>query len=215
MAPHAWPRFAAPRVIAGCLALVALTPPTAARAEDVPDSLARFAPSSGTPWNPPATMDAAQPWETVARTPGIVAAIPFTLLGLGMKSGLVFVETNDVVPKVVAQVSFLTQYGLIAGPASLGDRTGWGGEVGVNPTFFRRLVVFVSGSTRGYNRVRGVLAIPYGLIEYQNDWRPQEAFFGQSRLSRREEEANYAEKSQFARLEFRVPNRRPVPRREL
>src|SRR5262249_46979800 len=152
----------------GCIVFLAMATPMVARGQ-APDSLARLAPTSSPPWNPAQPLPGAKPWETVARTPGIVASIPFSLIGLGMKSGLIFVEDNDVVPKVIANVSILAKYGLIAGPASLGDRTGWGGEVGINPTFFRRGLLFVSGSTRGYNRIRGVVAVPLGLIEYQND----------------------------------------------
>ena len=57
-----------------------------------------------------------------------------------MKAGLIFTEENDIVPKMVARVSFLLDYGIVAQPASLGDRTGWGGEIGINPPFFRSLI---------------------------------------------------------------------------
>jgi len=191
------------------------TTATALAQDTTVTAVAHLAPTSDSPWNPAQPMPSSRLWEDVARFPGKVASIPFSLLGQAMKGGLVYAENTDLAPKVASGVSILLDHGIIAGPASLGDRTGWGGEVGINPTFFRRLIAFVSGSTRGYNRERVLVSIPYGLVEYQSDWQSQEAFYGVSGLSRREEVANYAAKSQFARLELHVPERRAaVPVRE-
>src|SRR5436309_391386 len=115
-------------------------------AEGAADStLDRLAPTASPPWNPPRAISRAQPWETIVRAPGRLVSAPISVLGMGVKQGLIFVEDNDVVPKVNAQVSVLLNYGVVAGPASLGDHTGLGAEVGLNPTFFRSLLVAVSG----------------------------------------------------------------------
>jgi hypothetical protein len=194
-------------------AMLSLAPGPLQAQPAAPDSsLARLAPASSAPWNPPRAMAAVEPWETAVRVPGKVASLPFSLLGLGMKGGLIFVEQNDVVPKVVARVSVLTDYGLLAGPASLGDRTGWGGEVGVNPTFLRSFVAAGSASTNGYDRVRVAFDLPQGLLEYQSDWRPRESFFGVGPDSRKDQASNFASQGERARVELRYPFRHPVAR---
>src|SRR2546428_360384 len=65
-----------------------------------------------------------------------------------------------------------------AAPASLGDRTGFGGTVAFEPRYFRPLIASVSGSTGGYNRARIGLEHGPALVEYQTDWRPHDLFFG-------------------------------------
>ncbi len=204
-------RRASQRVAALCLIGWALLAPRSAAADSAADtSLARLAPTSSPPWNPPRVVPQSEPWETAARLPGQIASLPFTLFGQLAKGGLIFTEENDIVPKVVARVSVLFDYGLLAGPASLGDRTGWGGEVGVNPTFFRSLVATVSGSTVGYNRERVAVERPQGSIEYESDWRPREPFFGFGPGSRSEDASDFAERGQRARLELRYPSRHRV-----
>src|SRR5262245_55734250 len=105
--------------------LVLATAPTApANAQD--STAARpLAPTTAPPWNPARPISSAEPWETAVRAPGIVASVPFSLLGQGMKGLLIFAEENDVVPKVAANFSVLRTHGIILRPASLGDRTGW------------------------------------------------------------------------------------------
>ena len=202
-----------PALVSVLLGLAAALQPFPASGQSAPDSLARLAPTSGPPWNPPHAIARSQPWETAVRVPGMVASIPFSILGLGLKGGLIFVESNDVVPKVVARISVLANYGVVAGPASLGDRTGWGGQLGINPPFFRSFAASLSGSTLGYDQGRVALESTKGKIEYQSDWRPREPFFGIGLQSREEEVSDFAIKSQQARVELRHPFRRQVTRR--
>ncbi|TMQ71429.1 MAG: hypothetical protein E6K80_05550 [Candidatus Eisenbacteria bacterium] len=187
--------------------------PPAARAEDAPDtSLARLTPTSSPPWNPPRPVPTEQPWELVARAPGRIASLPLVLFGQAMKAGLIFTEENDIVPKMVARVSFLLDYGIVAQPASLGDRTGWGGEIGINPPFFRSLIASASGSTRGYDRERVTIETRAGFLEYRADWRPSEPFFGIGVGARAEDASDFAMQAQRARLELRYPFRQPPTR---
>jgi len=195
-----------PLLLATSLLLTA-SRPVPAFGQAMSDSTRSLAATASEPWVPSGPIPAAQPWETAVRLPGMVASIPFSMLGLAMKGGLIFVESNDVVPKVVARLSVLQQYGVLAGPASLGDRTGWGGLVGINPTFLRAFTASASGSTGHYSRASVALGVPGASIAYQSDWRPQDLFFGVGAGSRHDDESSYASQTQMARVELRYPLR--------
>jgi hypothetical protein len=105
----------------------------------------------------------------------------------------------------------LQKYGVVAGPASLGDRTGTGVDFGTNPPFLRSLYVAGSASTSGYNRFRASFETPYSFVEYQSDWRPRDSFFGIGADSKEADAANYAWQTQFARVTLRLPRRQGVP----
>src|SRR5262245_41064002 len=182
-----------------------------AAAQSAADSTHRLAASSDPPWNPTEVVESSRTWEKVVRAPGWLLSLPFAALGQVAKGGLIFVEENDVVPKVVGQFSVLQKYGIVAGPASLGERTGTGVDFGVNPTFLRGLFVAGSVSTRGYNRFRFSYEAPYSFLEYQSDWRPSDSFFGVGANSREFNASNFAWDTQFARVTLRVPARRAVP----
>jgi hypothetical protein len=149
-------------------------------------------------------------WEVAVRAPGTVASLPFSIVGLGVKGALVFVEEKDVISKVLARVSLLAISGFLISPASLGDATGWGAEFGYSPPFFRSFYTKVSGSTAGYNRTEVALEASEGLIEYQYDWRPSDPFFGIGPNSSENQRSNFALKSEAVRLELRYPFRRLI-----
>lgn len=206
------PRIARFLVLAGVLAWPAPDALAQGAADSTRDALA---PTSSAPWNPPGPIAAERPWERVVRAPGRIVSIPFSLLGLGAKGTLLFIEQSDFVPKVKANVSVLLDYGILAGPASLGDRTGTGVEVGFNPTFLRSLTGAVSGSTTGYNRARVGWESRAAAIEYQSDWRPRDSFFGFGPDSRKDDASNFATQTQSARVELHYSRPRPPHLREL
>ena len=193
-------------------ALLSVGAASAALAQDAPDSTAMLAPTSRPPWNPGAPVPGARGWEHAVRFPGKVASIPFSLLGLGARGGLLLIEESQLVPRVQARLLWVQRLGLIAGPASLGDRSGFGGEVGVNPPFFRSLVAKASGTTAGYSRVHVALEATKGMVEYQSNWRPRDPFFGLGPDSRLDDASNFASQSQFARAVLRYPFRRVATR---
>jgi hypothetical protein len=176
----------------------------AAPSSDTPTT-ADLAPTSDVPWNPPEVIHDHEAWENAVNAPGRILAIPFSLIGFGAGIGLIFVEENNVVPRVAAQVGVLQKYGLAIGPASLGDRTGWGGLLGFSPTFYRRIVMTMSGSTGGYNRFQFVCTFPFATLEYQNDWRSRDLFFGVGLQSPLDQGSNFASQSEIARLTLRLP----------
>lgn len=217
-----WSRLGtATRTLAALAALgslLAVEPYRSARADAaVPaagadTSAAGLAPTAAPPWNPPAPIHASRTWETVARAPERVVAVPFTLFGIGARRAIEFVDAHEVIPKLLAHVSILQNVGLAAMPASLGDRTGWGGALAFNPQFFPWFVATVSGSTTGYSRFRAALETTPAVLEFQSDWRPRELFFGVGQGSLHADASNYASQTEAARARLRYPfHRAPKP----
>jgi len=178
----------------------------AARAESPPDSTShRLAPTSDPPWRPERPVPSARGWETAVRAPGRIVGLPFSLLGVGMKASLVYVDEHDLVPKVVAALTLATFQGLYVTPASLGDRTGWGAEAGVHPPILRNVSATFSGSTEGYNRTQAGIDLAQGGLDYRYDWRPSDTFFGIGRDARKQDESNFASQSERVTLTLRYP----------
>ncbi len=177
-----------------------------------PADSASLAPTSDPPWNPPRAERADPEWQSVARLPGHVIALPFTLVNMVAKWGFVFVDENEVVPKLAAHVSLLQNVGLSAAPASLGERTGFGGVVLFSPPFFPWFDASLSGSTIGYSRGRVAFVSQPAIVEYQSDWRPRDLFFGVGPGTRRQDASNFATQTDRVRVLLRYPFVKSPPR---
>jgi hypothetical protein len=139
---------------------------------------AELAPTTAVPWNLDRPAARAETWEHVVRFPGRVVTLPLSLMGRGLEAVLLDLETRGVI-RYGPPPGPHPGNGFTIGPASLGDRTGFGMHVGgppVPPAHWMRLDL--SGSVHRYGRARLLLFKgPLGL-EGQDDWRPREEFFG-------------------------------------
>jgi hypothetical protein len=197
-------------------ALASFPFPSRAVAQTEPDtSAARLAASTAPPWVPARPVSPERAWESVLRAPGRVVSLPLSLLGRVAEGSVSYVEEHAVVPRVLALVALSERVGLYATPASLGDRTGWGGELRWMPRFLGRAAIAeVSGSTAGYNRERlGLVLGPVRAI-YTSEWRSQDQFFGVGLDAVEEGESNFAQRLESARVVVSYPFR-GVPRRNL
>src|SRR5262245_31697318 len=112
-------------------------------------------PTTAPPWNPPRPLPSAEPWELAVRLPGRVVSLPLSLLGALTRRGLLHVEGNHLVPRATVIFATLPRLGIVVTPASLGDRTGFGGRFGLTPPILKRsLQAEWSGSTRHYSSTR-------------------------------------------------------------
>jgi len=175
-------------LVAAVLVLATCTTP-AARADDDGD----LGPTTEAPWNPEQPVPAAETWETVLRFPGRVLSVPFSLLGAATRSSLVWVEDTHVVP----QVQYLLQLHRVAGlhitTADLGERTGFGGAIGYEPSQLHGwLGLEMSASTAGYNRARVSAGEPRARLTYVYEWRSSDQFFGLGQVGDDAYDATYA-----------------------
>lgn len=173
-------------------------------------------PTTAPPWNPPRPEPAMRPWEMVLRAPGRIATLPLSALGHLAKNGLLAMEENSVVPKTLMVLAAPARYGVYVMPATLGDRTGLGGRVLLQPDFVRRLVfASVSGSTGGYSRIEAGFGPPIARFEFEQDWRPHDRLYGVGMGAREDGASSYsnAVRSFQLRTQFgfgRAPELRPA-----
>ncbi len=182
--------------------------------------------STAPPWHLPAldqrtasagasvheAVPAARAWETVMRFPGRVITLPLIVMNRAAEQGLIYVEQADMVDRGSRLIAREEGLGVWVIPASLGDRTGLGGEAGWQPPQFRRHVLAdVAASTSQYNRERiSALAGPFRAT-YASEWRPREPTFGPGRGAPRSGASAYAARSQSARLFVSWPRRSGSP----
>lgn len=152
-----------------------------------------FAPSTAPPWNPPHPAPRYEMWEHVLHVPGRIVTLPFSVLGLGLQAGLLKLEDKGVLHYGNSPSASKGSNGVIIGPASLGDRTGFGGRISlppVPPAHWMRLDF--SGSTLRYDATRLLLFKSVLGAELLQDWRPQEQFFGPGLQTRAADRTDYA-----------------------
>ena len=167
---------------------------------DTPDLATTTAP----PWNPADVVHHARPWETVLRAPGAVVSWPFVQAGHGIENGLTWAEENSYKQRFAAFLERKGMWGVDLVPASLGEGTGLGLEFRTTPVFaLRHVSGAVSASTAGYNREQLTLSLGRLALDWQNDWRPREHFFGVG-MTPRSEIATYGVRTQSALLSFSV-----------
>lgn len=190
-------------------ALASLPFPPRVVAQTEPDtSSARLAASTAAPWVPARPVAPARPWETVLRLPGRIVSLPVSALGWGAERTMIYVEDNAVVPRIFAFVALTAVVGLYAAPASLGERTGWGGELLFAPSFLgQRVFGSVSGSTAGYNRERVGVALGPVRALYTSEWRAQDQFYGVGMDAPESGESNFAQRGEAIRLSLSYPFR--------
>jgi hypothetical protein len=152
-----------------------------------------LASSTAPPWNPPAPVPDEQAWEAALRFPGRVVSLPIKVLGVATENTMLWAEEHHAVPRLLAIFHVPTVIGVHVRPATLGDRTG----LGVRTTFaLPRLEKYFTadweGSTRKYSRTTFRAGYGPAWLEYQNDWRPEDRFFGLGLASSENDESNYA-----------------------
>ena len=185
----------------------------AARADSTgADSVTDLAPTTAPPWNPPAPVAAVEPWESLLQLPGRIVTLPLKALGVGASGGLLFVEGNNLVPRVMAILASSPRIGVYVIPASLGDHTGTGLALEVRPPVLRGILGGeLSASTQHYHRTRVQAALgPLGA-DYLYEWRARDQFFGLGPDSKQTDLSEFAVQDQSIRVQLTVP--RPDPRR--
>ena len=183
-----------------CVTVVAAGSPSASRARG-PDSSRDLRASTTPPWNPPAPVARSEPWERVMRAPGRLLSLPLVALGQASKSTLVYIEESHLIEKEMALFARQGPWGVAVLPSSLGERTGFGGELRWAPPQLRnRLLTQISGSTSGYNRE--VVTASQGPLSasYASEWRPRDSYFGLGLDAPHAGESTYGERLQSARL---------------
>jgi hypothetical protein len=160
-----------------------------------------LAATTSAPWEPEQPIADAEAWETALRMPGRIATLPLSGLGYLAERTLIAVEDANLIPRAVYLFAIAPQAGLTVGPASLGDRTGFGVSAHLALPWIRRyLTANWDGSTLEYNRTR--VAARYGpaRLDYAYEWRPRERFFGVGPGSSDALATTYASQSQSVRL---------------
>lgn len=158
-------------------------------------------PTSAPAWTPPEAVPAAEPWEGVLRLPGRVVSLPLSGLGWLTRSTLIYVEESSLVPRALYLVALQQRIGLYAMPASLGDRTGFGGALRyVPPQLGNRLSAEINGSTAGYNSAMVALREGPARLQWFWQWRAGDQFFGIGPDARDVDPSNYAFREQQVRL---------------
>ncbi len=150
-----------------------------------------LAASTAPPWNPPHVIGPSEPWEAIVRFPGRLVSLPIAALGEGTRRLLLAAEQDFYVERVLHFFRGVpVPFGI--GPAGLGDRTGFGAGVTIQPKVGP---VQVRGlfdvSTRSYTRGRLRLSTGALMTEYGVDQRPAERFFGLGMNARKGDDSRY------------------------
>jgi hypothetical protein len=196
-------------------ALAAATNPIAAatdslaasspHAGDAPASAASLAATTDAPWNPPRPVGDSTPWEYAVRLPGRIVSLPFVALGYASEHALMHVEEHSIVPRLGVVFASLPLFGVGFQGAAIGDRAGLGAVVAVAPPQLPYLRAQLGGSLRGYSRFALALAGGPAALTYNNDWRPQERFYGLGLDTDNDHFASYAEKVESATFSLGYP----------
>ena len=153
-------------------------PATAAASDSIyssPDLLASSAPA----WLPAKPVAAGRAWETALRLPGRIASLPLVAMGNLAERSLLYLEQSKFQDRELAVSEHFREFGIIALPASLGDHTGLGGELGWAPRQLgHRLRVDVNATTHQYNRERVTGALGPVSAIYASEWLPRELYYG-------------------------------------
>jgi len=160
-----------------------------------------LAASTAAPWLPDHPVPTAESWETAVRMPGRIVSLPLSGLGFVTKHAFIEVEESNLIPKVITVVAGLPSAGILAGPANLGDRTGWGVSLGFSPPWLgKHLSASWDGSTLKYSRTRAEARWGPVRLDYAYQWRPRERFYGLGPSSSEDDTTTFASQSQQARL---------------
>lgn len=203
--PPAWGLAAAVLLVGSPLVPGARAQEAGGAALSAPDSAASLAPTHAVPWNPPRPAPAHEPWEAALNAPLTLASLPVRLVGAGLESGLLRVQEDLWIPKVMVFLSFDPPWGIGARPAGLGDRTGTGGALTLEPPPLRGwLRASLEGSTLRYGRGHVELGGRAAFVSYTHDWRPQEPFFGTGMDARAGDVSNYSLRVRRAEARVRL-----------
>jgi hypothetical protein len=169
---------------------------------------ADLAPTSSPPWTPSHSVPHSLPWEAVLRFPGQVVSLPLSGLGRVTEKFLLFAEGRNLVQRTTHTFARAPQFGVHLAPASLGDRTGLGARARLTPPYTGSFVrIDASASTRGYSRSRVALARGPALLEYGQDWRPSDRFYGIGLQSREEDVSSVAHQMEHVEARISWPMR--------
>jgi hypothetical protein len=158
------------------------------------------------PWTPAHPVGSERGWESAVRLPLRVVTFPLTALGKGLEGTMASVEETNLVPRLTVSIASLPQAGILIGPASLGDDTGLGGEIGFKPPQLSGVFAAeLSGSLERYTRTRIGLGMGPLQAFYLYDWRPREDFYGFEMDSDLGTITSYALRSQTFALSLAYP----------
>lgn len=181
------------------------TPANSGGAAIAADSSSDLAPTSSIPWNPPRAIPAHEPWVDVLNAPLTLVSLPIRALAAATEAGLLHVQQGGIVPRTQVWFAVLPSVGLRVGPASLGDRSGFGAAVEYAPPRLRGLVrAGLAGSTAQYSHGGVELGARWLFARYAYDWRPQEAYYGIGPDARSNDASNYAAQSERAELQLQL-----------
>ena len=171
---------------------------------------ADLAPSTAPPWNPPRAVPRRETWERVILFPQRVATLPLTGLGIVADRAFLWLENTPIGQQMIAPAPHTaTTAGITIGTAKLGDRTGLGARLGARTSLLSGMPMFKSTLSASHAAtlhhyhdtqfgIRGML----GATEYQNQWRPQDQFYGLGMGSSQSGRTDYASQFEQVRISF-------------
>jgi hypothetical protein len=138
--------------------------------------------------------------------PGRIVSLPLSLLAQIAERGLLSAEEHRLPARVLHAEDVLSRFGLHLLPASLGDRTGFGGTLRMAPPIWNRLLEGeVSGSTRHYSSTRIRVSQGPAWIDFGYDWRPEERFYGLTNESSEDDTTSLASQTTYVRAGLVYP----------
>jgi hypothetical protein len=166
-------------------------------------------PTSDVPWLPSRPIPRRTGWESVVLLPGRIVSLPLVGLGHATERALLYGENSGRIPLGAftggSSVS-PPHYGLSIKPPTLPDHSGFGAAAELRepvPLIGGRLKTYLdakyAASLLDYNRTTLALTGRPALLEYIEDWRPQERFHGIGNQTSNDSLSDYASQSQTLR----------------
>jgi hypothetical protein len=183
------------------------SPPDATVAAYAPsDSLA---PTWQPPWNPSSPIPRRRPWEQAVLLPGRVVTLPFSLLGAGVRHGLLVLENDNRLPISYSPMTNEPKpSGVRIDTPHLGDRVGPGLAIEAfsnvwSSNLQSRWRARYTGTLHQYNSTSVWITGNPAQLEYGYDWRPEENFYGVGASSASGARSDFASQTQFVRGQLR------------
>jgi membrane-associated phospholipid phosphatase len=159
--------------------------------------------TTAVPWNPPQALPRRQGWEQAVLLPGRIVSLPFATLGMATENLLFRMEQNPRLSLGLKRPPGTTG-NFVIGTARLGDRTGLGGAVAVHEdvlhgAFQSRIALEYAATLLRYNRTLVTWSGRPLSLQYGNEWRPQDRFYGIGNRTALSAASDYAIHDEFAR----------------
>ena len=199
-------RVSTPRAGFVVIAVLIMTSPAwsapAAHAGAAPDD--SLASSVDAPWNPPEPLARRTGWEQVVLLPGRLVSLPLVGIGRASESLLSQVEQRPMFANLMTHQKGSARGAVTVGNARLGDRTGLGARVELHTMLLRgaqssRLAAEYTGTLHQYGRTLLTWTGRPLSLQFGEEWRPQERFYGPGNASLEGEASDYAVSHEFVR----------------